>query len=236
MPDLDALAAATTVELTDAFRRLANDPPPPSDVLARYFGATPAGRVLLALLLDPERGRYALATLATEPSVASAVRPMLANDVSLAAPPVPAPPGAEAVLARRYAAAVAELAGRAGVAVPTGTPDEVEAVLRERVVFAPGLLSLATRRVVEVTPAGGPAPGDLDVLCPEMQRVLDAATLADVPAVGATAGWPGRRGALLARHVDVDPLPDRVTFSPATPHDLAAYRCAEHDDYVLVAR
>lgn len=234
MTDLDTLAAATTVELGDAFRRLANDRPPVADVLARYFGATPSGKVLLALLLDPERGRHALATLALDETVAGAVRPMLANEPTYAAVPVPAPPGADGVLARRHAAVLAELARRAGVDVPEGTDEECERLLRERVLFAPGLLGLARRRAVEVTDEGGPAPGDLDVLCPEMQRVLDAATLADVPAVGSSAGLAGRRGATLAGPVEIDPLPASVTYAPETPHDLAEYLCTEHNDFVLV--
>ena len=242
MPDLASLAAADVVALDGAFQALANDRPPAGDVLALWPTATPAGRVMLALLLDPERGRHALATLALDERVAGQVRPMLANEATYAAAPAPRPAGAEAVLAPRFAAALRELCGRAGVPVPetAALPDlattrEIEARLRERVLFAPGLLDLATRRVVEVTPDGGPAPGDLDALCPEMQRVLDAATYADLPATAATAGRDGRRGVLLAGPLVMPEVPAGVRHvAEASPHDpYTEYRCAEHNDYVL---
>lgn len=242
--DLDDLAAAGVVALDGAFARLANDRPPADEVLRRWPSATPYGRVMLALLLDPERGRHALATLALDPAVAADVRPMLANEATYAAPPAPRPSGAEDVLARRFEAALAELSRRAGVPVEAAEPlpsreetERIEASLRERTVFAPGLLDLATRRAVEVTPDGGPAPGDLDALCPEMQRVLDAATRADLPAVPATAGYPGRRGVLLPAPLRMETLPDGVTYlGEPTPHEpYTEYRCTEHHDYVLCA-
>lgn len=240
--DLDDLAAADAVTLDGAFARLANDKPPPDEVLRRWPSATPYGRVMLALLLDPERGRHALATLALDPVVAEHVRPMLANEATYAAPPAPRPPGAEEVLAPRFAAALAELSRRAGVALTATRPlpdrdetERLEAALRAGTVFAPGLLDLATRRVVEVTPHGGPAPGDLDVLCPEMQRVLDAATLADLPAVPASAGYAGRRGVMLAAPLGMATLPEGVTYlGEPSPHEpYTEYRCTEHNDYVL---
>jgi hypothetical protein len=244
--DLDALAAATSVTLDGAFAEVANAAPAPADVLARWRGATPQGRVLLVLLLDPERGRHALATLLLDERVAAAVRPMLANDATYAAPPVPRPAGAEAVLARRFAAAFGELCGRAGLApgdvaggrlAPLPDPAttlRLEETLREHVLFAPGLLDLATRRAVEVTDDGGPAPGDLDALCPEVQRVLDAATLADLPARGAGAGWWGRRGARVAGRLDAEPPPGVRRTPAASPHDpYAEYLCVEHRDFVV---
>ncbi len=233
LADLERLA---TVDLAHpSFVALRNDLPSPDDVLASWFRATPQGRVLLALLLDPERGRHALATLLLDPAVADDVRPMVANEPS--GPGAPRPAGAEDVLARRFAAVLAAFGEAATSALPDLAECEaIEARLRERVLFAPGLLDLATRRVVVVDADGGPAPADLDALCPELQVVLDAATRADVPARGESAGWDGRRGVRLAAYVAVPDLPDGVTHSPhqdpKAPEPV--YQCVEHRDFAVV--
>jgi hypothetical protein len=253
--DLAAVTDAAAIDLGDAaFLRLRNDPPPAAEVVPAFLRATPAGRVLLAMVLDPVRGRYALATLAADDTpvdhggdrttVAAFVAPLVAADPAYGAPRAPRPPAAEAVLAPRFAAALHALCALAGRDPAELTPAEplpdaaaterIEAALRETALFAPGLLDLATRRAVEVTPEGGPAPGDLDGLCAHLQVVLDAATLADV------AAFPGPRwdrGVVLARAVTVPDLPDAVehtpTSDPKAPEPL--FRCREHGHVVHVA-